>query len=113
MPYKKLNYAMKTCGGLEVKLHVLLPWHFMDVGAKLHTLAALLPVKELTEPFRSCSASQEFPSILCNPKVHYHVHNTLPLAPILSQNSLVHTIPSYLEINFNTVELGYNIIKGT
>jgi hypothetical protein len=50
----------------------------------------------------SCSAAQELPSILWNPKVHYLVHKSLPLLPILSHINSVHTIASYLsKIQFN------------
>jgi len=34
---------------------------------------------------KSHSASQEIPHLLWKPKVRYRVHNSLPLAPLLSQ----------------------------
>jgi hypothetical protein len=52
----------------------------------------------------NCAATQELPTILCNPKVQYRVHKSPPVVPIVSHIDPVHTIPSYLfRIYFNII----------
>jgi hypothetical protein len=63
-----------------------------------HSLMELSSSREAA----NCAATQELPSILWNPEVHYRVHKSPPLLPIRSQIDPVHTIPSYLsKIYFN------------
>jgi hypothetical protein len=52
----------------------------------------------------NCAATQELPSILRNPKVHYSVHKSPPLVRLLSQIDLAHTTQYYLsQFHFNTI----------
>jgi hypothetical protein len=44
----------------------------------------------------SSSASQEIPRVLWKQKVHYRIHNSPPLAPILSHKNYLHAISSHV-----------------
>jgi len=49
-------------------------------------------------------SSQEIPCTLWNPKVPYHIHNSLPLVPVQSQINLVNTVsPNSLQVHFNII----------
>jgi hypothetical protein len=41
------------------------------------------------------SASQKFPRLLWNPKVHYRFHNSPPMVPILSWTRCIQSTPSH------------------
>jgi hypothetical protein len=47
---------------------------------------------------------KKYPAFLCNPKVHYRVHTSAPLDPILSQLKPVHLIdPCFPKVHLNVI----------
>jgi hypothetical protein len=62
---------------------------YKDCIVRVHVLTNSMEQSPFWEA-NSSSATLEIPRILCNPKVHYRIHNSPPPIPILSQIDPVH-----------------------
>jgi hypothetical protein len=104
-------YVVPTCGfwWSAVKkvglLGIIATAENHPVWIFIYLLTELSPFWEAA----NCAATEELPSILWNPKVHYRVHKSPPLVPILSQIDPYHPVLSLLRsilILFTHVRLG-------
>jgi hypothetical protein len=101
---RKVNHKKNLKGNLfwristkELVLFAESEWIFTN-KVTTYLLTYLLMVLRASWEAANCAATQEPPSVLWNPKVHYRLHKSPPPVPILSQIDPIPTIPPFLFI---------------
>jgi hypothetical protein len=95
-----LPFRFMTCPHVHIDMSVrhvpqaILHWYFLTSPSKRLNSTNSMEQNPSWEA-NSHSVSQEIPYLLRSPKVHYRVHKSPPLFPILSQIHPVHTYPHY------------------
>jgi hypothetical protein len=74
----------------------------------LGTILCRTPWSSPSEATNNPSDSQEFPRLLYNPKVHYHVHKTALLLPTLFENANTNEVSQ--EVHYIESELVKSVL---